>query len=185
MNRSGHIILINGPSGSGKTALCRQLTNQLHFPYVHISMDRFYEGLTQQPLTSLQRTCLPSIYQGFLASVAAFAAANNRTLLDIVLVNRAMKEALLRHFSSIPTYLVGLNCSLETLHKRNAARTKRRITLSIEQISAVHEDMLYDLQLDTQTYSPNKCADLVIQHLDSNCQPTALSNLSREFGHGP
>jgi len=176
---------VNGPSGSGKTTLCRQLTEQLHFPYVHISMDRFYEGLTQRPMNALQRACLPAIYQGFIASAATFAAAGNRALLDIVLVNDAMKVPILHHFSSVPTYLVGLSCSLQALHERNAGRKRRKKILSAEQISAVHEDMLYDLHLDTEQLSPCQCADLIIKHLNNGHQPTAFTRLSREFGHGP
>ncbi|MBU0947067.1 MAG: AAA family ATPase [Proteobacteria bacterium] len=183
MSSDGHIILVNGASGSGKTTLCRQLTNQLHFPYIHISMDRFYEGLTQQPLSAMQRACLPTIYQGFLASVAAFADTGNRTLLDIVLINRAMKESAVRTFSSVPTYLVGLNCSQEILLKRNGERRRRR-NLCTEQVSAIHEDMFYDLTLDTEQFSLGHCADQIIRYLDCGQKPTALTSLKREFDHG-
>lgn len=183
MDRGSHIILINGPSGSGKTCLCKQLIDQLYFPYVHISMDRFYEGLTQQPMNALQRACLPAVYQGFLASAAAFTTAGNRTLLDIVLVNRAMKESIFHHFAAIPTYLVGLNCSLETLQERNKPRKRRRTDLTIEQIASVHEDMLYDLQLDTEQFSPSQGADEVIRHLNNDMKPLAFTNTSKRFCH--
>lgn len=185
MNGSGHIILFNGPSGSGKTTLCRQLVDQLYYPYVHISMDSFYDGLTQQPMNALQRACLPAIYQGFLASAAAFVTAGNRALLDMVLVNSAMKESVIHHFSSFPTYLVGLSCPLETLLERNAGRKRRKADLSREQISLIHEEMLYDLHLDTKELSPCQCADLVVTHLNTGQHPTAFTSLSRAYNHGP
>lgn len=178
---SGHIILINGAPGSGKSTLCRQLTNQLHFPYVHISMDRFYEGLTQRPLTTLQRSCLPIIYQGFLASVQAFAATGNRVLLDMMLSNQSMKNSVFCCFISIPTHLIGLNCPVEILKYRNRHRPQPRKIVSDDLLNSVHKSMLYDLELDTKTLTPAQCGDRVIMHLNTGVLPTALNILNRTY----
>ncbi len=184
MMKHAHIILLNGPSGSGKTTICRQLIKQLYLPYVHISIDQFYKGLTQRPFTALQRSYLPNIFQGFLASVSAFATAGNYVLLDIVLANTYVKKSILDNFAAIPTYLIGLSCPLTILEQRNADRqSQRRKELPAEQISAVHEKMHYDLFLDTEKLSPEKCADLVIHYLDRGCRPTALADLKLEFGY--
>ncbi len=180
---SGHIILINGASGSGKTTLCRQLNKQLFFPYLHISIDRFYEGLPQKPMTALQYACLPTIYQGFLASIQAFAAVGNRVLLDIILTNDTMKSSMICSFSSVPTHLIGLSCPADLLEQRNRKRVKPRSPIIKSQIDTVHKSMLYDLQLDTRTFSPTQCADQVVRHLNSGVLPTALHTLSKDYSH--
>ncbi len=97
------------------------------------------------------------------------------------LANTYVKKSVIKSFASIPTYLVDLGCPLEILEQRNTVRQSlRREELPKEQITVVHNNMHYDLFLDTERLSPEKCADHVIHYLDNSCKPTAFSKLKME-----
>lgn len=123
---SAQIIFLHGPSSSGKSTTARSLQNAIELPFWHISIDHLRDGgvlptkriKNKDFIWSDMRT---SFFDGFHASLAAYAHAGNNLIVEHILDNPDWVPELRELLQPFDVYFVGLHCDLETLKKRELA----------------------------------------------------------------
>jgi chloramphenicol 3-O phosphotransferase len=93
-------------------------------------------------------------------SVAALAAQGNDLVVDEVLLGTKAREYA-ELLSPFRLYRVGVFAPLNVLEARERQRGDRLIGLARWQYDRVHQNMTYDLELDTSRASPMTCAELI------------------------
>ena len=173
------IVLLNGVGSAGKTSIAKALQNIARGFFLHVQMDAFLamlpeslighpDGLVFEPL---EQDGEPAIairsgpvaeraFRGMRHSVAALAAQGNDLVVDEVLLGTKAREytELLAPFR---LYCVGVFAPLDVLEARERQRGDRLIGLARWQYDRVHQNMTYDLELDTSRASPMACAELI------------------------
>jgi chloramphenicol 3-O phosphotransferase len=100
--------------------------------------------------------------RGMRHAIAAMAAQGNNLIVDDVMLEneREEYETLLSGFE---TFFVGVFAPLEILEAREQQRGDRLIGLARWQYDRVHRGKKYDLEVDTGSLNPPKCAALIKQ----------------------
>jgi chloramphenicol 3-O phosphotransferase len=153
-------------------------------PFVHMSFDtylalfptRFLEAegiyLSNIPLSEVENQSSAAGYyaklvQGFHRSVAAMASTGLDIIVDHAIKNEAWFLECYALLHSYKVYFVGINCALHILEAREIARGDRPIGLSQLHGSTVHENMIYDLEIDSGELSPQACAHMLAAFLSA------------------
>lgn len=84
---------------------------------------------------------------------------------DVVIL-RPETAALMAEILGPTRFVVGLRCSVEVLERREATRPTRR-GLAARQASEVHAHLRYDLEVDTEKQSSERCAANIVAALAS------------------
>ncbi len=177
------IIFLNGVSSSGKTSIARILQRTLPEPYFQVSIDAFEEMLPDRyddgPAFEWP-VIFPKMLSGFHHSIAALATAGNNLIVDHVTVYReGWSSSLLECaylFTPFRSYLIGVQCPLPELERREQVRGDRFIGTAARQIERVHWYNTYDLEVDTFEASPEACAARIIDFITPN-EPSAFAKL--------
>jgi chloramphenicol 3-O phosphotransferase len=201
----GQIIFLNGASSSGKSTLAITLQKALDKPYLYMSIDdhlyRFtkfiseYQRIGQsksptmstvnQPQEFLRsRRLFSLIFQQiprFHHAVAAKANSGNRVIVDHVLEQSVWLEECVILFDGLEVIFVGVHCPLEELERRAINRGDRPRGLSRYQYGKVHVHGIYDIELDTSTLTPEECASIIVEYVNSGSSPTAFEQLRQNF----
>ncbi|WP_422048776.1 chloramphenicol phosphotransferase CPT family protein [Shimia sp.] len=151
---SGQIILLHGPSSSGKTTLARALQQVIELPFWHISIDHLRDSgvLPSERFANGDfdwRDARVSVFDGFNASLAAYAAAGNNLIIEHILDDPRWVDDLKRLLAPFDVYFVGLHCALQTLEAREQARGDRPLGSAAQDFHQVHEGRVYDLEIDS------------------------------------
>ncbi|MFW8592767.1 chloramphenicol phosphotransferase CPT family protein [Cribrihabitans neustonicus] len=147
------IILLNGASSSGKSTLARALQARIEAPFWHVSidhlrdsgvlpMDRFRSGEFQWG------RCRKKIFDGFHASLAAYAGAGNNLIVEHILDEGGWAADLIGKLRPHDVFFAGVHCGLRELQAREAARGGRPIGSAARDFEMVHAGRCYDLELD-------------------------------------
>ena len=81
-------------------------------------------------------------------------------------------------FADYDVVLVGLHCPVEELERRELERGNRPVGLAAFQIPIVHENMRYDVEVNTSGREPRDCAQEIKTFLDQGVRPRALPGLA-------
>ena len=188
------IIYLNGPSSSGKTTIAKALQNSFTEPYLHLSLDKIIgfmppkinnwegekspQGFSWEAANDLQGHPVYHLHAG------PFAKRITRTLKDIALLLisdhynliiddvafgavevEEWKQAL-KHFNVL---YVAVTSPLDILEQREKNRKNRCVGSARGQYFKVHENVSYDVEIDThaQTLEENiaKIKDSLIKKL--------------------
>lgn len=184
----GRVIILNGASSSGKTSIINKLQGLFEDPYLNVGIDKFIWML---PKRYLDRP----LWDDVLGMATEAGAMGNRlfssmhkviqllslegvnVIADHVLVEPAWVEECARLFAPLPAYLVGVQCPLEVLIQREAARKDRTLGQAAAQFPLVHKDLIYDLAVDTSLLSVEECALQIKETIDHGEPPHAFSQL--------
>ena len=203
---AGKVIFLNGSSSAGKTTLAIMLQQLLDEPWQHMALDQFrdgmpgrYRGLNSpagapgdrglnivpqekdgQLLTHIRFGDYgEQVLQGMRRSMAAFARAGNNVIIDDLLFKPAYLDDYVRALSGIPTWLIGIRCSLDVVNERERRRTGRFPGTAASHFDAVHAHGAdYDLELDTSNSDPKSCALMIIERLQT--PPRVLARLAAD-----
>jgi chloramphenicol 3-O phosphotransferase len=170
------IIFLNGTSSSGKTSLLKALQNQLQEPYLDMGIDRFIWML---PKRYLDRPLWDDVlgkahhsgpvgltlFSGMHHAIAAAASRGNNIVADHVFVEKVWVDECADLFADINAYLIGVHCPLEILEQRERDRKDRTLGQARAQYEAIHKYTKYDLEVDTSLFTPEQCAQQVIERL--------------------
>jgi len=74
-------------------------------------------------------------------------------------------------------WLVGVHCSLEELERRERLRGDRQPGLAREQQATIHTGVIYDIEVDTTSSTPEACALMIKSQLQELGTPQALQAL--------
>ncbi|MEO5756901.1 MAG: chloramphenicol phosphotransferase [Mesorhizobium sp.] len=175
------IILLNGVGSAGKSSIAKALQTIAIEPFLHVQMDAFIEMLPDGlqghadgfSYETVQQDGKPSVVikagpvgqralQGMRHAIAAMAAQGNNLIVDDVLCNGEMPEYR-RLLSAFELHLVGVFAPLEVLEARESQRPDRLPGLARWQYGRVHKGVDYDLEIDTSSLTPLKCARRIQQ----------------------
>ncbi len=184
----GTLLMLNGASSSGKTSLARALQGQLETPFLDAGLDRFLWMLPARYLNrplwdgvlGLAAQAGPDGHRlalGMHRAIRALSLSGNSVIADHVLVERAWLSDCAALFADLPAYLIAVRCPLEVLEQREQSRRDRTLGQARAQFPLVHAHAVYDLEVDTSLLSPDECARLVIEHLQSGAAPWAFRKL--------
>jgi len=176
----GRVLFLNGASSSGKSSIAKVLQGMLGEPCIHLCIDD-YLGVFQQGLWDKQEIVQPawrSIIAGFHAAAAAIARAGNLVIVDDVLEEEPpWVENLLELFDDLEVIFIGVHCPLEELERRESERGDRRAGMARLQFEQVHTRAIYDIEVDTFVLSPEECAVIIADYVNSGRRPTAFEQL--------
>jgi len=160
---NGSVIVLNGTSSSGKTTLARELQSQCSDVYLLCSLDAFWD-MTPYGIPAGSKI-FPNMKRALAKSVRALAETGHNVIVDIVFCGQKTYIELTEELEGLNFKIVKVGCPLDELEKRELARGDRKIGLAKLQYESVHDGVIYDLNLNTFTNSPEKCAQEVFDSL--------------------
>jgi chloramphenicol 3-O phosphotransferase len=184
----GKIIILNGTSSSGKTCLVRVLQNILDEPYLEAGIDKFIWML---PPRYLERPLWDDVLgladhageaghtlvAGMHQAIEALSRTGNNVIADHVLVEPGWLGDIACRLYELPAYFIGVRCPLEVLENRERQRKNRTLGQARLQYDLVHIPGIYDLEVDTSRFSPEKCAVQIKSFIDVGQPPFAFRQI--------
>lgn len=181
------IIILNGPSSSGKSTIARAIQHALPHPTLHLDHDAFTATLSDDHFKRDDRSY-------FRAQVLEWMLAINQAsralydggygiIVDCLLGRWDVLLDMIRVFGEGALF-VGLRPSAEELERREKARGDRPIGMAVKQNEWVHAAGIYDLELDTGQYSPEECAQRIIDCWENPPFPSAFAQIKAEYEAG-
>lgn len=190
---TGKVIFLNGSSSAGKTTLAIMLQQMLPEPYQHIALDQFrdglpgrYRGLNSPPGTPGESglNIVPTeksgelvtevrfgdhgeqMLRGMRRAIAAFAREGNNVIIDDLLFKPDYLIDYAEALYDVPTWLIGIRCSMDVVNEREAKRTGRFPGTATSHFHEVHSHGSdYDLEVDTSNATPKACAEQILRRL--------------------
>lgn len=172
------MIILNGGSSSGKSGLVRCLQDVLPDPWLAFGCDGFVDALPARMRESDAGIAITadgevSIGADFLTleaawreGVVAMARAGARIIIDdVFLGGSASQERWRKALDGLPALWVGVRCESAVAAGREIARGDRARGMAAAQADAVHEGVVYDLEVDTTHTESLACAHTIAAHL--------------------
>jgi len=206
--KTGTLVLLNGPSASGKSSIQKafqKINNEL---YVTIGIDNFFDVILpdvdddgrsiknnevirwiefskneqdQQLITLGVGPAGYRVVKGMHRAIAAYIAQNNNVIMDYILYDQKWLPDLINVLKNYRVYLVGIYTPLEIIEQRESKRGTSPIGHARSHYNTVHENMIYDLTLDTSLATPEELANRIKEYISNNPDPKALKQLSLQY----
>lgn len=149
------IIFLHGPSSSGKSTIAQALQARIEKPFWHISIDHLRDSgvLPSARFRSgdfVWKDARQAFFNGFHASLAAYADAGNNLILEHILDNDQWLADLRHLLSGHDVYFVGVHCALPVLMEREAIRANRPIGSAEADFRTIHAGKVYDLEVQSE-----------------------------------
>lgn len=195
------IIYFNGPSSSGKTTLAKALQEAFAEPYLHIGIDKLigfmpakinnWEGGPAPQGFSWEAGTDPTGQPIYHVGAGPFAQKITRSLKDIALLLASQQYNLIiddvaigaieveewkQILKNYQVLYVGVTTPLEILEEREKNRGDRFLGSARGQYFKVHENVAYDLEVDTYAHTLEENIK-VIQHALAVKFPDSLSKI--------
>nr|WP_314899184.1 AAA family ATPase [uncultured Deefgea sp.] len=160
------VIILNGTSSSGKTSIAKALQELLPQQYLSFSIDSILYALPASDLQQMKQGApitragydWPSLVRGYHYCLPALLQAGCHLLIDNAWCDRNEKRELLTELAGYSVALIGVHCDIEIAQAREQARGDRAIGLVTWQAPIVHQDMTYDIEIDTTSIEPQALA---------------------------
>lgn len=198
----GQIVILNGPPRSGKTSIARALQARGTGPWVNLGVDTSISQLpeTLRPGIGLRpggerpelEELVLMLYAALWESIAAHARLGLNVVVDVGLHEsyskpRNVRDDGARRLRGLPVLFVGVHCPLEVIWERRAnswGQAKPDRAEVLEAVRrwqvAVHEGLVYDLEVDTAELSPSQCADRVATRIAHGPPGDAIGRLASD-----
>lgn len=177
----GKIILLNGASSAGKSSIVRALQSILDEAYLEAGIDKFLFMLPNDYLTKAHLwhqvigyeqgengALVPKVgdhghqlMRGMHRAIAALAQSNNNVVADHVLLHPSWLDDCLHVFEGLEVLFVGVTCPLEVLEAREKERGDRTLGQARGQAEIIHQNCIYDLEVDTSILTASECAEQI------------------------
>ena len=168
------VIVLNGGSSSGKSGIARCLQVVLPDPWLVMSIDSLIEAMPASIQTSdvgiefapggavVVGPEFRALEAAWMAGVAAMARAGAKVIIDDVFVGAsASQRRWQEHLGSLPVLWVGVRCDRPVAASREVARGNRPPGMAAAQAEAVHDGVVYDLEVDTTHTEALDCARII------------------------
>ncbi|PDH40006.1 MAG: hypothetical protein CNE99_04375 [OM182 bacterium MED-G24] len=194
--KTGTIVIINGESSARKSSLLRAFLDAAAKPYLDMGLDSFLFSLSQRHLGLHWPELMaeadhagPMGHRIVRGMHRALAAEGSNVFADHVMVKPSRATDCSIVLATLRTYLIGLHCPADVLETRERERKDRTLGHALKQHKKVHQDLIYDLTIDSSTLSAVDCAHAVLQHIDQH-EPHALMDMQHmlaeaDSGNGP
>ena len=192
MTKQSKIIYLNGPSSSGKTTLAKAIQESFSEPFLHISIDKIigfmpakinnWEGGPAPLGFSWEPATDPTGHPVYQIHAGPFAKKITRSLKDIALLLADQHYNLIIDdvaFGAIEVkewrqilqnhkvLYVGVITPLEVLEQRERDRGNRFSGSARGQYFKVHENVSYDLEVNTHAQTIEQNIEKIITKLKS------------------
>jgi chloramphenicol 3-O phosphotransferase len=149
------IIFLHGASSSGKSTIAKALQARIDLPFWHVSIDHLRDSgvLPAARFKSGEfdwREARHAFFNGFHASLAAYANAGNNLIIEHILDKDEWLDELRQHLTGHDVYFVGVHCPLSVLKSREAARGDRPIGSAQADFETIHIGKRYDLEVQSE-----------------------------------
>lgn len=204
----GQIVILNGPPRSGKSSIVEVIQETFDGPWLNLGVDVYVREMTPsryRPGIGLrpggERPDLEPLTPVFYAALYESIAAHSRLGLNVVVdvghhdsyakASKILADCA-RRLYGLPVLFIGVHCSIEIIMGRRRAGQLGREHSYVKGSESdpvpvpllawqreVHTPGIYDLEIDTSSRSPQDCAVLITQRLESACtQPSAFQRLA-------
>jgi len=118
------------------------------------------------------------VLRGMRRAIAAFARAGNNVIIDDLLFKPEYLDDYAEALAGVPTWLIGVRCSLDVVNQRERERSGRFPGTATSHFHEVHaHNAGYDLEIDTSACLPKDCALAIVRRLES--PPEVLARLGQ------
>ena len=147
------VIFLHGASSSGKSTIAKALQARIEKPFWHISIDHLRDSgvLPMNRFRSGEfawADARQAFFDGFHASLAAYADAGNNLILEHILDTNGWLEILCNLLERHDVFFVAVHCPLAVLIEREKRRGDRPAGSAKRDFETIHVGKLYDLELD-------------------------------------
>lgn len=152
---AAQIIFLHGASSSGKSTIARALQARIEKPFWHISIDHLRDSGVL-PLDRFHRgdfrwaDARAAFFDGFHASLAAYANAGNNLILEHILDTQGWIDDLRCLLAPHDVFFVAVHCPLPLLESRERERGDRPPGSARRDFETIHLGRVYDLELNSQ-----------------------------------
>lgn len=193
--QDGLIVFLNGTSSSGKTSISKELIRITNHDFMHISVDRFSEGLIQSYIEMFpefkeimednndktNEILSPPVVKLFYETIKYFAVIGKCVIVDSLIVGEEQMGECLESIGDLNVIFVGVQCPLEELERRELARGDRHIGLAKSQYAHIHSHGEYDLTVNTYDSSTQECAEKILAFINSNKAGSAFHKIKENM----
>lgn len=190
-----NILLLNGCTSAGKSSLTRALQAQLPDCWLRLGIDDAF-GMLPETLHNSgngfwfdtdafgdPRLNMGAAGQTTLAAyrraVVAMANAGARVIVDEVILDHHARDDWLAVLPENGVVICAVRCDLDELCQRELARGDRLVGQARGQFRHVHDGMIYDIEVDTTSASPEACAQQISVFLAKGATANALAAMRR------
>lgn len=165
----GRIIFLNGVTSSGKTSIVEALQRQEKIFFYAVANDLFQETVGEIYLRRNYWKYLSEAIIMMYHTAKLYSDKGKNVLIDGILVEKDELKPhyrqLLEIFKDNPLDIAEIYCPLDICRQRNIIRQDRYETQSQEQYALMAKNIKYSVRVDTSIYSPDECAEIIIQKL--------------------
>ncbi|PLT29892.1 chloramphenicol phosphotransferase CPT family protein [Peribacillus deserti] len=162
----GMIIVLNGVSSSGKSTLAKEITKLLP-DFFAFSVDDYDLIIEKMEDRDNQRLIPVETEYFYYRNVAMFSDRGINLILDQILHDPITLQTFYKTLNTHPILLVGVHCPAEELKRREHFRGDRQIGQAISQLNFVHQQEIYDVEINTYTLSMMECAKEIVDRLQT------------------
>jgi chloramphenicol 3-O phosphotransferase len=172
------VIVLNGGSSSGKSGIARCLQEALPVPWLTFGVDILIEAMPASTRTSPAGIEIDSdgevtvgpefrmLEAAWIAGIAAMARAGARVIVDEVFLDGSASQQRWRNaLSGLQVLWVGVRCESAIAAVREIARGDRDLGMAAHQAQMVHQNVVYDLEVDTTHAEAFQCAEMIAASL--------------------
>ncbi|MBW4079138.1 MAG: hypothetical protein HIU84_11635 [Acidobacteria bacterium] len=189
----GDLIVLNGPSSAGKSTLIRHLQHMWPRPLYATGIDALIVGWPEDYFLDHDESgqskgadalhivaglgpspsWVPRMNDTFFTisrhSHEAWAAMNQSGV-DMVIDHCIIEASIRKHARDllVGAFWVGVTCEVEELIRQEALRGDRYVGFASGTSAVVHDNMKYDMTIDTTSTPPPLCQPLVRQFALTN-----------------
>ncbi|MEU7004845.1 chloramphenicol phosphotransferase CPT [Nonomuraea sp. NPDC046570] len=185
------VIVLNGGSSAGKSEIVRNLQAVLPQPWLAIGgVDSMIGVMPESMMTSEAGIKIASdggvtvgpefleVQAAWRAGIAAMARAGARIIIDDVLLGGAeAQREWQKVLDGLDVLWVGVRCDGAVAAERERARGDRVPGMAEAQAEAVHDGMVYGLEVDTTRTESLACAKTIAALIDrrrTGCETTSV-----------
>lgn len=114
------------------------------------------------------------IIYGMHRAIAGYAQAGNNLIVDYILYKNGWMQDLCNSLHDCKVYLIGVHAPLEIIEERELNRNTSPRGHARSHYYTVHNQMIYDIEINTAQFSVEECADKVLEFIKQNQKPEAL-----------
>ncbi len=118
------------------------------------------------------------IISGMHYAIGAYADRGNNLIVDYILYKPEWLSDLLKALQGRKVYLIGIKVPLDVLEERERKRETSPIGHARSHYDIVHQDMIYDLELNVSNLTPAQSASKIKEYISTHPTPAALKKLS-------
>jgi chloramphenicol 3-O phosphotransferase len=172
------VIVLNGGSSSGKSGIARCLQTVLPDPWLVLGVDTLVRAMPASMRASeagiefaadgevIVGPAFRTLETAWIEGVAAMARSGARVIVDeVFLGGAASQQRWQKALTGMDVLWVGVRCESTVAAGREVARGDRVTGMAASQAGIVHQEVVYDLEVDTTRAESMECARDIASHL--------------------